>query len=212
MLRQLPHPLVSLLLTLTTLLPSTAAQSSTHTSTSTSTTSSSSTSPSSHPTLAIGSADNTIYAYAGCFNESAGLPNTTGLRALDGPSEVKEGEMTVALCLAFCAQGDPQQNHVAAYRYAGLEYSRECWCGDELNPLVTQLKDGACDFPCDGDKTTACGGQLKLSLYNVTSEKALTEGSGGDKNGAMSWGRDGAWNAMLVGSMVSVMGLALGSL
>ncbi|KAI0193333.1 carbohydrate-binding WSC, partial [Xylaria flabelliformis] len=113
------------------------------------------------------------YTYAGCWNESAGLPGTTGLRALDGPNEVLEGQMTVETCLAFCTGGDTQQNHRAPYRLAGLEYARECWCGDVLNSLAVRLEDAACDLPCDGANTTACGGALKLSLYNATTTTSL---------------------------------------
>ncbi|KAI8954284.1 WSC domain-containing protein [Xylaria longipes] len=198
-----PLTLLSLLLTLTSTLPFTTAQSS-----SDSTTSSPAPSATpSKPALKIDDGSGSIYTYAGCWNESAGLPNTTGLRALDGPTESLEGEMTVEICLAFCAQGDTQQNHRAAYRLAGLEYSRECWCGDKLNPLTVRLDDAACDFPCDGANTTACGGALKLSLYNATSA-SLT----GDESGAAEWRREGAWGGVLVGTVALVLGFSLGFL
>lgn len=73
--------------------------------------------------------------------------------------------MTVARCLEFCAWGDREHG---AYRLAGLEYARECWCGDELNPFSAPLTDAACDMGCDGANTTACGGSLKLTVYNAT--------------------------------------------
>ncbi|KAH8167660.1 hypothetical protein CIB48_g597 [Xylaria polymorpha] len=201
-------PFLSLLLTLISLLPSTTALSSySSNSTSNSTSPTSPSTPSatpSRPALQIDDSSESIYTYAGCWNESAGLPGTTGLRALDGANEVLEGEMTVEICLAFCARGDATQDHRAAYRLAGLEYSRECWCGDKLNPLTVRLDDAACDLPCDGANTTACGGALKLSLYNATAavladeEKSAAEGR---------WER--AWGGVLMSTMVLVLGFAL---
>ncbi|KAI0446810.1 WSC domain-containing protein [Xylaria telfairii] len=206
-----PPLLLPLLPTLTSLLLSTAAlSSSSPNSTSTLPSPTSPSTPSatpSKPALQIGDSSGSIYTYAGCWNESAGLPGTTGLRALDGPNEVLDGEMTVEICLAFCARGDVTQNHRAAYRLAGLEYSRECWCGDELNPLTVHLDDAACDLPCDGANTTACGGALKLSLYNATTT-TLPDGKRSAAEGR--WER--AWGGVFVSTMVLVLGFALGGL
>jgi hypothetical protein len=58
------------------------------------------------------------YSYYGCYNETTGIAGADGSRALDGPNEVKKGEMTVPMCLDFCGNGEKQ------YRYAGLEWSR----------------------------------------------------------------------------------------
>ncbi|KAJ2978247.1 hypothetical protein NUW58_g7554 [Xylaria curta] len=92
------------LLALTSVLPCTTAQSFQNT-----TSSSSSSAPSatpSKPALKIGDSSGSIYVYIGCWNESAGLPGTTGLRALDGINEAKPGVMTVERCLDFCAHGN----------------------------------------------------------------------------------------------------------
>ncbi len=62
--------------------------------------------------------DSDKYGYYGCYNETTGIADSAGTRALDGPNEVKKGEMTVPMCLEFCGNGDKQ------YRYAGLEWSR----------------------------------------------------------------------------------------
>ncbi|KAI0486043.1 WSC domain-containing protein [Xylaria cf. heliscus] len=222
-----PSPLLSLLLlTLTSTISSTTALSPSNSTSPPFTSPSNTTStpfPSatpSTPALQIGDSSGTIYTYAGCWNESAGLPGTTGLRALEGASEVLPGEMTVATCLAFCARGSgsisgsgsggvPQtQNHRTAYRLAGLEYSRECWCGDELNPLVVQLEDAACDLPCDGANTTACGGALKLSLYNATAAVLAAESRRSEAEGRWR----GAWGGVVVGAMGLGLGFALGGL
>ncbi|KAI1279129.1 WSC domain-containing protein [Xylaria sp. FL0933] len=204
MLRKIPFPLLSLILIFSPLFPQATAQpastissSSSSSSVSTSPTSTSPPSPTSTPPLQIpdGSASN--YAYAGCWNETYGLAGTTGLRALDGASEVLPGEMTVEKCLDFCARG-------TAYRLAGLEYSRECWCGDELNSLSVRLPDAACDTPCDGANSTACGGALRLTLYNSTAPAK------DDESGAGSWRIEGALRGAVLGTVLFGLALALG--
>ncbi|RYP09160.1 hypothetical protein DL764_001431 [Monosporascus ibericus] len=106
------------------------------------------------------------YRYHGCWNETTELINTTRLRALDGGIHVQLPEtMTVPLCLDYCAE-----NTSTRYQYAGLEYSRECWCANELNSLSAKLPDGQCNTTCDGDATMACGGALKLSVYQLVAD------------------------------------------
>ncbi|KAI0506114.1 WSC domain-containing protein [Xylaria bambusicola] len=179
MLRGYPLPLLSLLLITPPILPHVAAQSSNNT-----------------LTIVDGSASD--YVYIGCWNETSALPGTTGLRALDGASETLPEEMTVERCLHFCAHDRPSR----PYQLAGLEYSRECWCGDELNSLSERLSDGACDTSCDGANTTACGGALRLSLYNSTFVDA------NDKSGAGELRADGAWKGAVFGAVVLTLGFA----
>ncbi|KAI1420608.1 WSC domain-containing protein [Xylaria sp. FL1777] len=207
MLQQVPIPLLSLLLISTPILPQITALTTTNTTTTT-TTSSPSPSPSTpSPTTAlqIVNSSSSNYTYAGCWNETTGLSGTTGLRALGGPSEVLRGQMTVELCLDFCAHGSGQMH---AYRLAGLEYSRECWCGDTLNSLSVRLPDAACDTPCDGANATACGGALRLSLYNSTAAVANKESSAGSGSG--SWRVERAWRGAVLGTVVLGLGFAFG--
>ncbi|RYP81685.1 hypothetical protein DL769_001917 [Monosporascus sp. CRB-8-3] len=106
------------------------------------------------------------YRYHGCWGETTELDNTTRLRALGGGVLVQLPEtMTVPLCLDYCAK-----NTSTRYQYAGLEYSRECWCANELNSLSPRLPDGQCNTTCDGDAAMACGGALKLSVYQLVAD------------------------------------------
>ncbi|KAI1356856.1 WSC domain-containing protein [Xylaria sp. FL0043] len=208
MLRKIPFPLLSLILISSPILPQATAQppssntspssssSSVSTSATSTSTSTSTPSPTSTPPLQIPSGSASNYAYAGCWNETYGLAGTTGLRALDGASEVLPGEMTVEKCLGFCARG--------AYRLAGLEYSRECWCGDELNSLSVRLSDAACDTPCDGANSTACGGALKLTVYNSTAAAK------DDESGAESLRMEGMLRGAVLGTVVWGLAFALG--
>lgn len=107
------------------------------------------------------------YEYAGCWNETTELPDTTRRRALDGGTHVvRQDAMTAPLCLEFCSTAGN------AYAYAGLEYSRECWCANELSVLSERLPDNHCNQTCDGAPEFACGGNLKLSVYKVKSYAA----------------------------------------
>ncbi|EQK98802.1 hypothetical protein G6O67_001524 [Ophiocordyceps sinensis] len=106
----------------------------------------------------------TKYTYHGCYNETTQVDGSDRSRALaDGINQVRRGQMTVPLCLGFCANGRTQ------YRYAGLEWSRECWCSQTLSGISAKLDDARCDFPCEGDQDTSCGGSLKLAVYRLTS-------------------------------------------
>ncbi|KAI1083280.1 hypothetical protein F5B20DRAFT_577664 [Whalleya microplaca] len=166
--------------------------------TNSSTTTSASTSPSTtslppSPTLQnLPTASSSPYIYAGCYNETTTLPNTNGARALSGGiSTADPGTQTVQTCLAFCAH-----NTSTTYAYAGLEYSRECYCARELSSLSVRLPDAECSTPCDGDAGTACGGALRLSVYNLTDS-----GGGGQKNGAAGrlCGGLGGWLGVVMG-------------
>ncbi|KAM7192287.1 WSC domain containing protein [Rhypophila sp. PSN 637] len=110
------------------------------------------------------------YKYHGCYNETTALQDTSGARALyNGKNEVKPGEMTVQRCQTFCNDGQ--------FKYAGLEYSKECWCAQQLSGISAKLDDQECDMPCDGDKSQVCGGALKLTVYIAGAAPSLTAGT-----------------------------------
>ncbi|ELR06631.1 hypothetical protein VC83_03264 [Pseudogymnoascus destructans] len=64
-------------------------------------------------------------------------------------------DMTLAKCAAFCA----------VYQYFGTEWSKECWCGNEVAAGSDAAPLGECDHPCAGDATQLCGGSRRLSVY-----------------------------------------------
>ncbi len=47
--------------------------------------------------------------------------------------------------------------------------NRECWCAENIAGIAQKLDDKECNFPCAGNKTQACGGQLKLNVYRMSS-------------------------------------------
>lgn len=130
---------------------------------STSTTSASSTSTGTVPTptgppftdmTALG------WRYVGCAPEER-WTDDGAFRTLPDAMTSSDDDMTNEACLAFCdAQG---------FRFAGTEWSRECWCANAYaptrQPADTLASLAACDYPCTGDAAQFCGGDSWLSLY-----------------------------------------------
>ncbi|KAH6709217.1 WSC domain-containing protein [Leptodontidium sp. MPI-SDFR-AT-0119] len=106
---------------------------------------------------------NTKYEYAGCYSETTLSNGTNGLRALNGGKTESVVTMTVGNCLDFCSAD--------GYEFAGLEYTRECWCSHFLSSIAQKLDDSSCDLACIGNTTQICGGALKLSVYTVKDSK-----------------------------------------
>lgn len=109
--------------------------------------SSSSSSSSSSPTPSTSSIP---LNYQGCFTEPSSA------RALL-PAELKNDDMTVESCATFC---NP-------YQFFGLEYGRECYCGNQLNANSGSTSASDCNMPCKGDSTQTCGSGQRLSLYKT---------------------------------------------
>ncbi|RXK34910.1 hypothetical protein M231_07844 [Tremella mesenterica] len=88
-----------------------------------------------------------------CIKEPVGRALTEASLASDN--------MTVPLCLNYCASKGSQ--------YAGLEYSRECYCGSSLSNGVSitlsSLSTG-CTSRCSGNSSTYCGGSNSLQIYS----------------------------------------------
>lgn len=104
----------------------------------------------------------------GCYAEpSSG-------RALS--SLVTTENKTVTSCVEACS----------SYKYLGLEYGGECWCGNTLNSKATQVNLTDCNMACTGNTTEYCGGSSRLNLYA--------------KNGTTPGGSTGPTNKAAVGS------------
>ncbi|KAJ8112547.1 hypothetical protein OPT61_g5108 [Boeremia exigua] len=81
--------------------------------------------------------------------------------------QASEDSMTVAKCASSCK--------IAGYSIAGLEFGRECFCGDALDVSATVTDEG-CDMRCAGNSSEFCGGPERLDVYalNVTTEANST--------------------------------------
>lgn len=89
------------------------------------------------------------FVYSGCFQDLSSPP------ALAYRSSLSIDNMTVELCVAEC-KGN-------GYRYAGLEYYGECFCGQTVNG--PQLPDSSCTFPCSGNSSEICGSNDIISVW-----------------------------------------------
>ena len=49
----------------------------------------------------------------------------------------------------------------------GLEYGRECYCGDELAAGSVKAPETDCTFPCSGSSTELCGAGFRLNVYTT---------------------------------------------
>ena len=92
------------------------------------------------------------YTAKGCYSDD---PNN---RTLTGPSTSNEN-LTIELCSVICT----------GYAYFGVEYFRECYCGDTIAGSGTPQPAGQCDAACSGDPNEICGGNSRLNLYQYTS-------------------------------------------
>lgn len=91
------------------------------------------------------------YTYIGCYTEA-----TSG-RALPGKLLATD-TMTVPKCIEFCATN--------GFSHAGIEYARECWCGNSFGTGVELAPvQSSCNIVCKGDLSTYCGGSMRLNVY-----------------------------------------------
>ena len=91
------------------------------------------------------------FSYEGCFTDSVAERAFTGAAFADD-------EMTIEDCAKSCE----------SYRFFGLEYGRECYCGNTRNPESILVADSECTMACGGDESEICGALNRLSVYNNT--------------------------------------------
>jgi hypothetical protein len=97
------------------------------------------------------------YRYQGCYTDPS-----SSQRALSGYTTTDATGMTQQRCVATCSARN--------YLYAGVEYARECYCGDELQTVADGGKAGlaaaaSCDMTCSGDADQLCGGSSLIGVW-----------------------------------------------
>jgi hypothetical protein len=93
------------------------------------------------------------WSYAGCGSDEPGD------RAMNG-GYLANDDMTVDKCVEYCAGVNMP--------YAGLEFGRECFCADKLDPRYAPKEGllGSCGMNCTGDAKQICGGVKAMSIYH----------------------------------------------
>lgn len=62
-------------------------------------------------------------------------------------------------CIQMCLQ--------SGYLFAGMQYSSECFCGNDTPPLDNKLPDSSCNMKCPADPRLACGGYYAMNIYET---------------------------------------------
>ncbi|KAK0190079.1 glyoxal oxidase N-terminus-domain-containing protein [Armillaria mellea] len=75
--------------------------------------------------------------------------DTQGTRTLSLSSYTSGDNMTVPNCIDFCGDG--------GFIYAGVEYSQECYCGNNIEPEDTNATATDCNMACTGNTLQLCG-------------------------------------------------------
>ncbi|KAH6627932.1 WSC domain-containing protein [Chaetomium tenue] len=88
--------------------------------------------------------------YLGCFVDQGARVLPNNLLGAD--------DMTAQKCAAHCAN----------YSYFGVEYGRECWCGNSPpRPPTTAVAESECSSPCAGDDAQACGAAGRINVWGA---------------------------------------------
>jgi len=87
--------------------------------------------------------------YRGCYRDSR-TPRDLPRLILNSNS------VTVETCISRCK--------ASGYRYAGVQYARECWCGSSFgrHGLATN-----CNKTCRGNRGQFCGGDWANNVYDT---------------------------------------------
>ena len=94
-----------------------------------------------------------------CFED-----NLAGYRNL--PHRTYYGSKnTIKSCKKACFQ--------KGYQYAGVQYSKECYCGNYL-PKKIARKQSECNMACSGDRSQKCGGGNRMNVYQCTCITSLS--------------------------------------
>ncbi|CAM9652605.1 unnamed protein product, partial [Sphacelaria rigidula] len=62
---------------------------------------------------------------------------------------------------------------MAFYRFYGVQYGIECWCG-VAGIDYARHGNGICDIPCRGDASIMCGGTFSFEIFPFPNTMAPT--------------------------------------
>ncbi|KAI9453138.1 WSC domain-containing protein [Lactarius psammicola] len=94
--------------------------------------------------------------YAGCYSDS------TNKRTLSKPMVLigdQENTINIASCIGACQR--------LVYGLAGMEFGRDCYCGNRIENGGTMIPSKNCMLACLGNSSEVCGGPNTLTVYSV---------------------------------------------
>lgn len=62
-------------------------------------------------------------------------------------------------CIQMCLQ--------SGFLLAGVEYSTECFCGNQEPSVEAKLPDSSCNMKCPSEPKSACGGYYTMNVYET---------------------------------------------
>ncbi|KUJ19894.1 WSC-domain-containing protein [Mollisia scopiformis] len=101
---------------------------------------------------------NSSFMTLGCYTD-----NTVTSRALVGAATAS-ASMTLEFCAAYCAN----------YKYFGVEYGDECYCGNALATTTSPATDGRCSMSCASNSAEICGGSYGMNIYLVSTSNSTS--------------------------------------
>lgn len=121
--------------------------------------------------------------------------------------------MTPSRCANYCSG--------LSYRYAGVEFGRECYCGDSLtNGASLDKTSTTCNMACSGNPSINCGGSNGLQLYenpsvynaktqSIAASSSSVYAAGAAATAAVMSKLPNGWGPAKVGCIQEVSGRAL---
>ncbi|RZC41939.1 Branch, WSC, and/or Xylo C domain containing protein, partial [Asbolus verrucosus] len=97
----------------------------------------------------------------GCFKDE------NNYRLLTGYFGVYKKNNLQSHCIQICLQ--------SGFEYAGVQYSNECFCGNDEPPSIYKLPDSSCNMKCPGDSHATCGGYYTINIYQTGIKKFIPQ-------------------------------------
>ncbi|XP_054711088.1 xylosyltransferase oxt-like [Uloborus diversus] len=92
------------------------------------------------------------YSHIGCFRDDAQnrlLPNL--FRKITHNSPVR--------CVDLCLQ--------SGFQYAGVQYRKECYCGNTRPLSEFKVNNSMCNMPCPKNSPSTCGGYFTMNVFHT---------------------------------------------
>ena len=53
------------------------------------------------------------------------------------------------------------------FHFAGVQFSKECWCGKEApsKDRIVEMKE--CNMDCQGDSSIKCGAGMRMNVFQI---------------------------------------------
>ncbi|KAF6805573.1 copper radical oxidase [Colletotrichum plurivorum] len=101
-------------------------------------------------------------SYSGSGSNCYREPPAHEGRALKGKTTSSDSEMTADFCASFCRE----------FKYFGTEFSRECFCGNEIALNTPPVDATDCSMTCTGQADQSCGAADRLNIYQNSDYQA----------------------------------------